>query len=84
MALVPQFVSPQASLPASIQSGILGLSFVAAAALVYTLVALAARKLLASRPAAAGRVTLASGTIMIALGAVLLWEQAGPLLAFLA
>jgi threonine/homoserine/homoserine lactone efflux protein len=84
VALVPQFVSPQASLPASVQSGILGLSFVAAAALVYTLVALAARKLLASRPAAAGRVTLASGTIMIALGAILLWEQAGPLLAFLA
>jgi threonine/homoserine/homoserine lactone efflux protein len=84
VALVPQFVSPQASLPASVQSGILGLSFVAAAALVYTLVALASRKLLASRPAAAGRVTLASGTIMIVLGAALLWEQAGPLLAFFA
>ena len=28
--------------------------------------------------------SLASGTIMIALGAVLLWEQAGPLLAFFA
>ena len=80
VALVPQFVSPEASLPVPVQSGLLGLTFVLLVAVVYTCVALLSRKLLHSRPGAARRVTLASGIIMVALGAVLLSEQLVPLL----
>jgi threonine/homoserine/homoserine lactone efflux protein len=75
VALVPQFVSPEASFSVPVQSGLLGLTFVLLAALVYSCVALLARKLLHSRPGAARRVTLASGIIMVALGTVLLSEQ---------
>ena len=80
VALVPQFVSPEASLPVPVQSGLLGLTFVLLAGVVYTAVALLARKLLQSRPGAAKKVTLASGIIMVALGVVLLSEQLVPLL----
>lgn len=79
VALVPQFVSPEAPLPVPVQSGLLGLTFVLLVAVVYTCVALLARKLLHSRPGAARKVTLASGVIMVALGAVLLSEQLLPL-----
>ncbi|MDQ0680973.1 threonine/homoserine/homoserine lactone efflux protein [Arthrobacter pascens] len=81
VALVPQFVSPEAPLPVPVQSGLLGLTFVLLAAIVYTCVALLARKLLQSRPGAARKVTLASGIIMVALGLVLLAEQLIPLFA---
>lgn len=80
VALVPQFVSPEAPLPVPVQSGLLGLTFVLLVAVVYTCVALLARKLLHSRPGAARKVTLASGVIMVALGAVLLSEQLLPLM----
>jgi threonine/homoserine/homoserine lactone efflux protein len=81
VALVPQFVSPEATLPVPVQSGLLGLTFVLLVAVVYSCVALLARKLLHSRPGAARRVTLASGIIMLVLGAVLLSEQLIPLLS---
>lgn len=84
VALVPQFVSPEASLPVPVQSGLLGLTFVLLAGAVYTCVALLARKLLHSRPGAARRVTLASGIIMVTLGTVLLSEQLIPVMAGLA
>lgn len=80
VALVPQFVSPEAPLPVPVQSGLLGLTFVLLVAVVYSCVALLSRKLLHSRPGAARKVTLASGIIMLALGAVLLSEQLVPLL----
>ena len=80
VALVPQFVSPEESLPVPVQPGLLGLTFVLLVAVVYTCVALLSRKLLHSRPGAARKVTLASGIIMLALGAVLLSEQLAPLL----
>jgi len=79
VALVPQFVSTEASLPVPVQSGLLGLTFVLLAGIVYTCVALLARKLLQSRPGAARKVTLASGVIMVGLGVVLLSEQLVPL-----
>jgi threonine/homoserine/homoserine lactone efflux protein len=62
-----------------VQSGLLGLTFVLLAGIVYTAVALLARKLLQSRPGAARKVTLTSGIIMVALGVVLLSEQLIPL-----
>ncbi|PTT70051.1 LysE family translocator [Arthrobacter sp. HMWF013] len=81
VALVPQFVSPDAALPVPVQSGLLGLTFVLLAGAVYTCVALLARRLLQSRPGAARAVTLASGIIMVLLGVVLLSEQVVPLIA---
>lgn len=81
VALVPQFVSAEAPLPVPVQSGLLGLTFVLLAAAVYTAVALLSRRLLQSRPGAARRVTLASGIIMVGLGAGLLSEQLLPIVA---
>lgn len=81
VALIPQFVSADAALPVPVQSGLLGMTFVALAGLVYTAVALLSRTLLQSRPGAARVVTLASGIIMVALGTVLLGEQVVPFLA---
>lgn len=81
VALIPQFVSADASLPVPVQSGLLGMTFVALAGLVYTAVALLSRTLLQSRPGAARAVTLASGIIMVLLGTVLLGEQLVPLVA---
>jgi threonine/homoserine/homoserine lactone efflux protein len=81
VALVPQFVSSEAALPVPVQSALLGLTFVLLVAVVYSCVALLSRKLLHSRPGAARRVTLASGIIMLLLGAVLLSEQLIPLLS---
>ncbi|MGO4122419.1 LysE family translocator [Arthrobacter sp. YAF16] len=81
VALVPQFVSTDAALSVPLQSGLLGLTFVLLVAVVYSCVALLARKLLHTRPGAARRVTLASGIIMVALGLVLLGEQLVPLAA---
>jgi len=79
VALVPQFVSAEASLPVPVQSGLLGMTFVLLAGLVYTAVALLSRTLLQSRPGTARMVTLASGVIMVALGAALLGEQLLPM-----
>lgn len=81
VALVPQFVSAEASLPVPVQSGLLGMTFVLLAGLVYTAVALLSRTLLQTRPGAARVVTLASGIIMVMLGVVLLGEQLVPVLA---
>lgn len=81
VALIPQFVSSEASLPVPVQSGLLGMTFVALAGLVYTAVALLSRTLLQSRPGAARAVTLASGVIMVLLAVILLGEQLLPLLA---
>jgi threonine/homoserine/homoserine lactone efflux protein len=81
VALVPQFVSADAPLPVPVQSALLGMTFVLLAGLVYTAVALLSRTLLQSRPGAARLVTLASGVIMVMLGAVLLGEQLLPVFA---
>ena len=80
VALVPQFVSAEAPLPVPVQSGLLGLTFVLLAAVVYTAVALLSRRLLQSRPGAARRVTLLSGIIMVCLGAgsISAWANALP------
>ncbi|MCG2621082.1 LysE family translocator [Arthrobacter sp. I2-34] len=75
LALIPQFISPNALLPVPAQTGAFGLAHMLVSAVVYSGVALGARRLLRSRPAAARVVTLASGVIMIGLGVVLLAEQ---------
>lgn len=77
VALTPQFIKSDAAFSVPLQSAILGLTFVATTAVIYTVIAAGSRKLLRSRPGAARGVTLSSGIIMCALGALLLAEQAG-------
>lgn len=81
LAIVPQFLTRNSGVAVPVQCIILGLVFVVIAAAIYSLVASLAQRLLASRPALARIVTLASGTIMIVLGVLLLAEQLPPLLA---
>ncbi|UPO76284.1 LysE family translocator [Arthrobacter sp. Helios] len=78
LALIPQFVDAALAVP--VQTLVLGLSHFAVSAVLYTGVALAARRLLRSRPAGARAVTLASGIIMVCLSLVLLAEQGASLL----
>jgi len=78
VALTPQFIRPGAPFPIPVQSAVLGLTFVASTAVIYTLVAAGSRKLLRSRPGGARAITLSSGIIMFGLGLVLLAEQAVP------
>lgn len=78
VALTPQFIRPDAAFSVPLQSAILGLSFVLSTLVIYTLVAAGARRLLRSRPGAVRGVTLSSGIIMCALGAILLVEQLAP------
>jgi threonine/homoserine/homoserine lactone efflux protein len=75
LALIPQFVSAAAAVPPVAQTAAYGLGHLALSAVVYSAVAAGARRLLRSRPAAARIITLASGIIMMGLGAVLLSEQ---------
>ena len=75
LALIPQFVDPAAALALPLQSLVLGLSHFGVSVLIYTLVALGARRLLRSRPAAARMVTLASGILMVCVALVLLGER---------
>ena len=81
LALIPQFVDADAGLAVPLQTLILGLSHFGVSVLVYTFVALAARRLLRSRPAGARAVTLASGVLMVCLSLVLLAEQGASLIS---
>jgi len=78
LALLPQFVSPH-GWPAPVQMGVLGSLHLLDCAVVYLLVALAARRILRSRPTASVVVTKVSGALMLLIGAGLLAEQVVPL-----
>jgi threonine/homoserine/homoserine lactone efflux protein len=79
LALLPQFVSPH-GWPAPVQMGVLGSLHLLDCAVVYLLVALAARRVLGSRPRASVVVTKVSGVLMVLIGTGLLAEQVVPLL----
>ncbi len=79
LALLPQFITPN-GFGASSQMLALGGIHLFNTAVVYTIVALLARRLLKSRPAAANFVARSSGFIMIVLGGILLAEQIAVLL----
>lgn len=79
LALIPQFIAPGAAWPVPLQSTVLGLSHLMVSAVLYTCVALGARRLLRSRPGAARLVTLGSGVIMVLLAVGLVGEQAAAL-----
>jgi threonine/homoserine/homoserine lactone efflux protein len=75
-ALLPQFVAHTAAWSVTAQLAVLAAVHVGACAVVYFGVALAARRLLRSRPRAAIIVSRASGYAMIAVAAALVIEHA--------
>ncbi|WP_138442451.1 LysE family translocator [Sinomonas susongensis] len=80
LAVMPQFVRTASPVPVPLQTVVLGLTHVVITVVVYALVAVAARRLLRSAPRRARVVTLASGVVMLGIGAALLAEQL-PVLA---
>jgi threonine/homoserine/homoserine lactone efflux protein len=74
-AVMPQFVVSGAAWSATLQLAILGSFHVLACGGVYLLVALGARRLLGSRPAAARVLGRTSGFAMVVLGVVLIAER---------
>ncbi|GAA2091287.1 LysE family transporter [Streptomyces albiaxialis] len=75
LAVLPQFIHPDAAFPVAAQTGLLGVLHMVCCAVVYLAVGLLARTLLASRPKAAQVVTRISGVMMIAIGVFLLVER---------
>ena len=75
LALLPQFISPDASWPPAAQIGTLGLVHLGSCAVVYTAVGLGARAVLGARPAAARVVSMVSGTAMVVIGIFLVGER---------
>ena len=75
LALLPQFVDAGADWPIAVQITVLGLVHVVTCAVVYTSVALGARAVLGTRPAAARIVSRVSGAAMIAIGLFLIIER---------
>lgn len=75
LALLPQFVAPS-GWPTGMQVLALGGIHVVNCAIVYTGVALLARRTLRGRPGAAALVAKISGVILLAFGTALLIEQA--------
>ncbi|MFE7407427.1 LysE family translocator [Isoptericola sp. NPDC057559] len=77
LALLPQFTSPT-GWPTSAQMLVLGGLHVANVAVIYSVVAVLARRVLSSRPRARVVVTKVSGVAMVVLGAALLVEKLWP------
>ena len=80
VAVMPQFIVQGSEVPVAAQTAAMGATHILLTVVVYSLVAVAARRILRARPRAARVVTLASGVIMIGIGAVLLAEQAAGFL----
>lgn len=74
LALLPQFVDPNAAWPPAAQIVALGLVHVASCAVVYLAVGTGARAVLGTRPSLAITVTRGSGYVLLVVGAVLLIE----------
>lgn len=75
LALLPQFIHPDAAWPVAAQIVALGLVHVASCAVIYTLVGTGARTVLRTRPTAARAVTRFSGAAMVVIGVVLIVER---------
>lgn len=75
LALLPQFTNPALRTPVAVQLMVLGLIHVTNCAAIYGSVAVAAKRLLHTRPMAAKVVTLISGVVMVVVGVILLVEQ---------
>ena len=75
VVLLPQFTDAAGAWPIPVQLAVLGLIFVAACALVYSVVGFGARTVLRLRPTAMRIVSRVSGAAMIVLAVVLVVEQ---------
>ena len=75
VVLLPQFTDAAGAWPIPVQLAVLGLIFVAACALVYSVVGFGARTVLRLRPSAMRIVSRVSGAAMIVLAVVLVVEQ---------
>ncbi|HDS9358369.1 TPA: LysE family translocator [Enterobacter chengduensis] len=75
LALLPQFTDPKGSWSIAMQMSALGFMHLFTCTLVYLLVGYGARAVLTTRPQAARVVGRASGAIMVAIAAILLFEQ---------
>jgi threonine/homoserine/homoserine lactone efflux protein len=80
VVLLPQFTDASGVWPIPVQLAVLGLIFVAACALVYSVVGFGARTVLRMRPSAMRIVSRVSGAAMIVLAAVLVVEQVAHLI----
>lgn len=76
LALLPQFTDPAGLWPLAAQIAMLGVVHVITCAVVYLGVGAGARRVLRARPSLASVVSRVSGVVMIALGAVLVLDQA--------
>ncbi|MFF2371306.1 LysE family translocator [Agromyces sp. NPDC058110] len=79
VVLLPQFTDASGVWPIPVQLVVLGLIFVAACALVYSVVGYGARTVLRMRPSMMRVVSRVSGAAMVVLAVVLVVEQVGHL-----
>lgn len=75
VVLLPQFTDAAGAWPIPVQLAVLGLIFVGACALVYSVVGFGARTVLRLRPSAMRVVSRVSGAAMVVLAVVLVVEQ---------
>jgi threonine/homoserine/homoserine lactone efflux protein len=75
LAILPQFTSPRASWPLTVQLAVLGLVFTLTCAAFYLCMGSFAGQILRARPGAARAITRFSGTAMIVIGVLLLAER---------
>jgi threonine/homoserine/homoserine lactone efflux protein len=75
LALLPQFTSPRAGWPLTVQLAVLGLVFTATCALFYLGMGSLIRRILAARPGVAQAISRVSGAAMIVIGLFLLVER---------
>jgi threonine/homoserine/homoserine lactone efflux protein len=72
VALLPQFIRPEAAWPVALQTGVLATLHMATCAVVYLTVGVLARVVLRAKPKAALVVSRVSGVAMVAIGGLLL------------
>jgi threonine/homoserine/homoserine lactone efflux protein len=75
LALLPQFTSPRASWPVTVQLAVLGLVFTLTCGTFYLGMGSFARRILDARPATARAIRRLSGAAMIVIGVLLLAEH---------
>lgn len=81
LAIMPQFISPTAPWPLSLQTTALGGIHIVATMLFYTVLALTAVHVLARHPRITRPLSIVSGLLMVLIGLALVAEQAWPLLS---
>lgn len=75
LALLPQFTDPKGSWSVTTQMSALALMHLVTCSLIYLLVGYGSRAILATRPHAARRVSLASGGMMVLIALILMYGQ---------